>query len=60
MFKDNLAALRKLHGFSQDELADRIGITRQTCPSMRQEVPLVKDTTPRPTLTQYFTQTIYG
>ena len=30
MFKDNLAALRKLHGFSQDELADRIGITRQT------------------------------
>ena len=30
MFKDNLAERRKLHGFSQDELADRIGITRQT------------------------------
>lgn len=30
MFKDNLVTLRKLRGFSQDELADRLGITRQT------------------------------
>lgn len=30
MFKDNLISLRKIHGFSQDELADRIGISRQT------------------------------
>ena len=30
MFKDNLVALRKTKGYSQDELADKIGITRQT------------------------------
>ena len=30
MFKDNLVALRKIRGYSQDELADKIGITRQT------------------------------
>lgn len=30
MFKDNLTAMRKIHGFSQDELADKIGVTRQT------------------------------
>ena len=30
MFKDNLVSLRKKHGFSQDELAEKIGISRQT------------------------------
>ena len=30
MFKDNLIELRKLKGMSQDELADRIGVSRQT------------------------------
>lgn len=30
MFKDNLIQLRKMNGFSQDELADRIGVSRQT------------------------------
>ena len=30
MFKDNLISLRKMHGYSQDELADKIGETRQT------------------------------
>ena len=30
MFKDNLISLRRLHGLSQEELADRIGVTRQT------------------------------
>ena len=30
MFKDNLVSLRKMHGFSQDELAEKIGISRQT------------------------------
>lgn len=30
MFKDNLIALRKINGYSQDELADKIGVTRQT------------------------------
>lgn len=29
MFKDNLVSLRKMHGFSQDELAEKIGISRQ-------------------------------
>ena len=30
MFKDNLIELRKLNGMSQEELADRIGVSRQT------------------------------
>ena len=30
MFKDSLIELRKLNGMSQDELADRIGVSRQT------------------------------
>lgn len=30
MFKDNLVTMRKMHGYSQDELADKIGISRQT------------------------------
>ena len=25
MFKDNLVSVRKMHGFSQDELAEKIG-----------------------------------
>ena len=30
MFKNNLVSLRKIHGYSQDELAEKIGVTRQT------------------------------
>ena len=30
MFKDNLVSARKMHGFSQDELAEKIGVSRQT------------------------------
>lgn len=30
MFKDNLIFLRKINNLSQEELADRIGVTRQT------------------------------
>ena len=30
MFKDNLISLRKMRGISQEELADKIGVTRQT------------------------------
>ena len=30
MFKENLVSLRKINGLSQDELADRIGVSRQT------------------------------
>lgn len=29
MIKDNLILLRKLHGFSQEEIAEKIGISRQ-------------------------------
>ena len=29
MLKDNLVMLRRLHGFSQEELAEKIGISRQ-------------------------------
>lgn len=30
MFKDNLISLRKNLGLSQDELAEKIGVSRQT------------------------------
>lgn len=30
MFHDNLLSLRKLHGMSQEELADRLNVSRQT------------------------------
>ena len=30
MFKDNLVELRKIHDLSQEELADKIGVSRQT------------------------------
>lgn len=30
MFKDDLISMRKIHGYSQDELADKIGVSRQT------------------------------
>lgn len=30
MFKDNLISMRKMHGYSQEELADKIGVSRQT------------------------------
>ena len=30
MFKDNLISLRKMHSLSQEELAEKIGVSRQT------------------------------
>lgn len=30
MFKDNLVSLRKMYGFSRDELSEKIGVSRQT------------------------------
>ena len=29
MFKDNLVSIRKIHGYSQDELAEKVFVTRQ-------------------------------
>ena len=29
MLKDNLAMLRNIHGYSQEEIAEKIGISRQ-------------------------------
>lgn len=30
MFKENLVALRKIHNLSQEELAEKVGVSRQT------------------------------
>lgn len=30
MFKENLISMRKMHGYSQEELAEKIGVSRQT------------------------------
>lgn len=30
MFRENLITLRKLHNISQEELAEKVGISRQT------------------------------
>ena len=30
MFHDNLISMRKMYGYSQDELAEKIGVSRQT------------------------------
>ena len=29
MLKDNLVSLRKFHGMTQEDLADKVGVTRQ-------------------------------
>ena len=34
MLKDNLAMLRNIHGFSQEELAAAVSVTRQTIISL--------------------------
>ena len=30
MFQENLIALRKMHNISQEELAEKVGVSRQT------------------------------
>ena len=30
MFRENLTQLRKLHNLSQEELAEKVGVSRQT------------------------------
>ena len=49
MFSDNIIQLRKIHGMTQEELADKVGVTRQsiaqwesgrTCPNLTQSKAL--------------------
>ena len=49
MFSDNLIQLRKIHGMTQEDLADKVGVTRQsiaqwesgkTCPNLTQSKAL--------------------
>ena len=41
MFKDNLVSVRKMHGFSQDELAEKIGVSRQTLSIMTEKTAII-------------------
>lgn len=38
MFRENLTQLRKLHNFSQEELAEKINVSRQTLSKWETEV----------------------
>ena len=49
MFSDNIIQLRKIHGMTQEDLADKVGVTRQsiaqwesgrTCPNLTQSKAL--------------------
>lgn len=44
MFQDNLKALRKEKGITQEELAARLNVVRQTVSKWEKEFPIVKDT----------------
>ena len=41
MFKDNITSLRKLHGMSQEELADKVGVSRQALSIRMRELGLL-------------------
>ena len=45
MLQENLRTLRKARGLSQEDLAQRLHITRQTLSKWKTEFPIVKDTT---------------
>ena len=51
MLGDNIAALRKKQGLSQQELAERIHVVRQTVSKWEKKVSLVKGTPRQLTLT---------
>ena len=46
---EKLYELRRAAGLSQEELAERLNVSRQPSPSGRTEFPIVKDTTPNMT-----------
>lgn len=43
MFRDNLCQLRKLNGLSQEELAEKVNVSRQTLSKWRAVFPKVKE-----------------
>ena len=48
MFQDNLKALRKEKGITQEELAARLNVVRQTVSKWEKGFPKLKDTTLKP------------
>ena len=46
MLADNLIFLRNIKGLTQEQVAEVIGISRQSYSKWEQEFPIVKDTTP--------------
>ena len=48
---ENIRTIRKEQGLSQEELAERIHVVRQTVSKWEKGVPKLKDTTLKPTLT---------
>ena len=52
MLNENIKAIRKSKGLSQQDLADKLNVVRQTISKWEQgEFPKVKDTIPKSTLT---------
>lgn len=49
MFHENLKNIRKQKGFSQEQLAVRLNVVRQTVSKWEKAFPIVKDTTPNMT-----------
>ena len=43
MFKDNLMMLRKMRGMTQEELAEKIDVSRQTLSKYEQGIALLKE-----------------
>ena len=46
MLADNLIFLRNIKGLTQEQVAEVIGISRQSYSKWKREFPIVKDTTP--------------
>ncbi len=46
-FAENLKMLRKQAGMSQEQLAEKLGVSRQAVTKWETEFPIVKDTTPK-------------
>lgn len=51
MLNENIRNLRKSKGLSQEELAIKLNVVRQTISKWEKGFPKLKDTTTKPTLT---------